>query len=478
MTDMTSDVELASLEGENSVYLLTITPPLIGDFPANATSAILTLSLAENAVNEGNPAVSVEIRVSTDFPDDDVDVPTELFSVSSPRDLRGITVTPTRIITCAYSLALNDPRRAYLRFFTHDGTEQTGESVSVSNPLFHRGGTFTDPARNVSKSGRIDYFNGDLLFSGQTPARQGFNDETGGSRWRYDKENGTITLVAQYLQSLGGIAHSLEGVLIAAGGRIFAYKDGEETEIFAPDGGNVFSTGLGIASPEFAYHDGLLLASQRILNGANSLRLYTLTAEAVTHISRLNVSNILDTEIADVAIYRDTLYFLSNAAVYTLDIKKYRPTAKNTKTTIYPVVANEGDTLDLLQFAPDAERVIPDVGFNKPSYLTINANSQLAIGTVSETHPVHLPLRAINRIDSQPFSFYLIIRHASAPVWRDVDSITMRANSTYDLHQIVNADSVAFTSGETQPTGSSIANGIFTIATTGGTAYFTATKGH
>ena len=55
----------------------------------------------------------------------------------------------------------------------------------------------------------------------------------------------------------------------------------------------------------------------------------------------------------------------------------------------------------------------------------------------------------------------------------------MKANSTYDLHQIVDADeSIALQSGETQPTGSSLsANGIFTIGTTAGTARFTATKG-
>ena len=36
---------------------------------------------------------------------------------------------------------------------------------------------------------------------------------------------------------------------------------------------------------------------------------------------------------------------------------------------------------------------------------------------------------------------------------------------------------ITLTTGETQPTGATLSDGIFTIDTTGGTAYFTATKG-
>ena len=39
-----------------------------------------------------------------------------------------------------------------------------------------------------------------------------------------------------------------------------------------------------------------------------------------------------------------------------------------------------------------------------------------------------------------------------------------------------NATAITFRSGQTQPTGSSISNGVFTIGTSGGTAYFTATN--
>ena len=91
-----------------------------------------------------------------------------------------------------------------------------------------------------------------------------------------------------------------------------------------------------------------------------------------------------------------------------------------------------------------------------------------------------MKLKAINRIDAtetESFGFYLIIRRATAPVWRDVSELTMRAGSSYDLFQLVDADSIAFRSGRPRPTGSSLANGVFTVGTVGGVSHFTARKG-
>ena len=140
--------------------------------------------------------------------------------------------------------------------------------------------------------------------------------------------------------------------------------------------------------------------------------------------------------------------------------------------------ATNGDTLPLSQYCPDGTEFTFSVGFDKPTFLSINSSNEIAIASnaVTETTPVLVRVTGINYIDSVDFSFYLIIVPASAPTWRDVESLSMKANTTYDLHQIVDADSIAFESGETQPTGSSMDDGVFSIATTAGTAYFRATK--
>ena len=132
---------------------------------------------------------------------------------------------------------------------------------------------------------------------------------------------------------------------------------------------------------------------------------------------------------------------VNNGNIYTLDIRKYRPVAKRTKTTIYPVFAEAGDTIDLTQFSPDAERFTFDVGFDKPPYLSINASNELGVGSGAET--AFVKLKAINRIDAtetDSFGFYLIIRRAETPVWRKVSALTMRAGSSYDLFQLVDAE--------------------------------------
>ena len=139
--------------------------------------------------------------------------------------------------------------------------------------------------------------------------------------------------------------------------------------------------------------------------------------------------------------------------------------------------------MDLTQFSPDAERFTFDVGFDKPPHLSINASNELGVGSGAET--AFVKLKAINRIDAtetESFGFYLIIRQAQVPVWRDVSELTMRAGSSYDLFQLVESGletppTIAFRSGRTQPTGSRVSNGVFTIGTVGGTAAFTARKG-
>ena len=187
--------------------------------------------------------------------------------------------------------------------------------------------------------------------------------------------------------------------------------------------------------------------------------------------------------IRDIALYRDTLYSAQDdgttGSVHTLDIRPYRPMSVNTKTTIYPVFANEGETIPLSQYCPDAHTIVFGTGFDKPTYLSINADNELEIASnaVTETQPVLVRLTGINYIDSIDFEFYLVIVQATNPTVRDVDDLAMFASTTFNLFDIVeNATAITLRSGQTQLTGSSISNGVFTIGTAGGTAYFTATN--
>ena len=422
---------LVSLTGANSVWQATIRPP--------ETAGTVTITVAADAFTEGNAETSQDIRVSTNFPDTDAETSATLFSynaIAGAGAVSGIAVTSTRIVLVRPNHSgfyQND----YIHFYTLSGVEQAAEEI--------------ERRINFSEYKRLDAINGDFFVGGRN---------------HYDKDFNFIESLP--VLTSNAVTHTRLGITEpTSGNQIRVLPYGETTvELFDIDAS--FTSRRAIAH----HSDFLYLRS----NVNSCLLLEIDTDDTINLLGELNIDL---TSILDLFIYRDTLYLLNSTSVNTLDIRPYRPLAKNTKTTIYPVFANEGDTIPLKQYCPDAKTITFGVGFDKPSYLSINADNELEIASnaVTETQPVLVRLTGINYIDSVDFQFYLIIVQAANPIVRDVDELTMRANSSFDLFQIVSgAESLTFRSGRTQPTGSSISNGVFTIGTASGTAYFTATN--
>ena len=92
----------------------------------------------------------------------------------------------------------------------------------------------------------------------------------------------------------------------------------------------------------------------------------------------------------------------------------------------------------LTQFSPDAERIVFDVGFDKPPHLSINTSNELVVGSGPT---VLVKLKAINQDRChRDGEFRVLSDYPSGdcvPVWRDVSELTMRAGSSYDLFQLV-----------------------------------------
>ena len=443
---LSAGTTLVSLEGRNSVWKAVVRPP--------QTAGTVTVTVAANAVAEGNAQTSKDIAVVTNYPDADAETPTLLFNHSTLNNANGLTVSPTRIISIR---SVSNTENVV--FFTHAGVQQTTE-------------TLTWRTRGIVR--RIEYFNDTLLIAGResyrVPGRFSLADLS------------EIERYAAIPWTSGFISHTRLGVIgIRTNTRVFyiqpygttARNDRIEHQLPAE---------FGYRS--IAHQDDLLYMADRGFS-TNIFALAEISdADGATYVSQLNI-NRPSGGMRDIAVYRDTMYLLgvNNGNIYTLDIRKYRPVAKRTKTTIYPVFAEAGDTIDLTQFSPDAERFTFDVGFKKPPHLSINASNELGVGSGAET--AFVKLKAINRIDAtetDSFGFYLIIRRATAPVWRKVSALTMRAGSSYDLFQLVESGletppTIAFRSGRPRPTGSSLANGVFTVGTVGGVSHFTARKG-
>ena len=454
------DALVVSLEGENSVHRAVIRPP--------ETAGVLTLTIAENAVTEGNPETTQTIRISTSFPDADAE---QFTQIASGILGSGIAHTQNRLVTLQVGSppALpNFTQTVILRFYNFDGTEQASEQLSH---------TF----RTLGNDWQIQQ--GGQLFIKENrfflPRSWVSASHLSSPSWVFDLSN---------FEQIGAVHNSISGGRLSGitpfgwviGSAIYPFSATDFSEGTLDSSRRIIVTdqdGNNIAG----FSNFIRGTNLTFLTGSRLIRLAEFSDDGTT----LKVIRELNIQTRTrFTIFGDTLYALYNNAIQTLDIRPYRPMARNTKTTIYPVFADEGDTIDLTQYAPDAHTIIFDEGFDKPDYLSIT-NNQLSIASnaVTETTPVFVRLRGINYIDSHPFSFYLIIRQNAAPVWRDVDELTMRAGSSYDLNALVEIGTglqtpptITFRSGRTQPTGSSISNGIFTVGTVGGTAEFTATN--
>ena len=455
---LSAGASLVALEGDGVTWQATIRPPV--------TSGIVTVTVVANAVNEGNAETSKDIQVTKFFPDVDAESPTLLFnhglSYSFYRGSgisgRGIACSGPHIIIGSGGARGGSVERNYIDFFTYNGTHQTAKTI-------------TSDASNQNRVAAIDFFNDTLLYQ---------HSRLGATGWgRFNLE--TLDYQREPTGSARNIAHTRLGVAVATIDSVVIQPYDFDAETITHDIDFPMRANIDAA----AHQNDLLYVFSSGSSYSDSFpgSRYNLAAitsdDAIELIASLNiVQSSSNSVFRDIAIFRDTLYLLDSAGVYTLDIRPYRPLAKNTKTTIYPIFAEAGDTIDLTQFSPDAERFTFDVGFDKPSYLSINASNELEIGSGAET--VFVKLKAINRIDAtetDSFGFYLIIRRAQSPVWRKVSELTMRAGSSYDLFQLVDADSIAFRSGRPRPTGSSLANGVFTVGTVGGVSHFTARKG-
>ena len=448
---LSTGYSLQSFEGEKSVHAITIRP--------SETAGTCTVTIAANAVTEGNAETSKDIRVSTSFPDADAEFPISLFT-HGLSSVGGIAVTPTRIL-------VSQTNSLSLQVYTHSGTHQTGETLTLSTS-----------GLGFNARTQLDTINGDILIYHFA------NGHSGNRVIRWGGDGTTLEQIERYeiITPGRGVAHTPLGII-----QIGSDTNGSNPRIRTQPYGTTDTTEYDLETEwldDFiAHQNNLIYAGNEFSEAFRNYSLWVaeITDADINFLKPLNVNIIF--AIADISIYRDTLYLIddgrSNDDVLTLDIRPYRPIAKNTKTTIYPVFANEGETIPLSQYCPDAKTITFATGFDKPSYLSINASNELEIASnaVTETQPVLVKLTGINYIDSVDFSFYLIIVQAENPAVRAVDELTMRANSSFDLHQIVSgATSITFRSGRTQPTGSSISNGVFAIGSASGTAYFTATN--
>ena len=294
---LSAGATLVSLEGRNSVWKAMVRPP--------QTAGTVTVTVAANAVAEGNAQTSKEIEVVTSYPDTDAETPTLLFNHSILTNASGLAVSPTRIIA-----SRGGDTTGNMAFFTHAGVHQTTEGLA---------------SRTTGIAERIEYFNDTLLIAGnqfyRAPGRFSLTDLSEIERYAIPSTSGFIV-------------HTRLGVIGIDNIRIFYIQPYGTT---ARDDRIEHQLPTEFGYRNIAHQDDLLYMVDRGFS-TNIFALAEINdTDGATYVSQLNI-NRPSGGMRDIAIYLDTLYMLgvNNGNIYTLDIKKYRPVAKRTKTTIYP----------------------------------------------------------------------------------------------------------------------------------------------
>ena len=266
---LSAGATLVSLEGKNSVWKGMVRPP--------QTAGTVTVTVAANAVAEGNAQTSKEIEVVTSYPDTDAETPTLLFNHSQLANASGLAVSPTRIIA-----SRGGDTTGNMAFFTHAGVHQTTEGLA---------------SRTTGIAERIEYFNDTLLIAGnqfyRAPGRFSLTDLSEIERYAIPATSGFIV-------------HTRLGVIGIDNIRIFYIQPYGTT---AQDDRVEHQLPTEFGYRNIAHQDDLLYMADRG-SGTNIFALAEINdADGATYVSQLNI-NRPSGGMRDIAIYRDTLYML------------------------------------------------------------------------------------------------------------------------------------------------------------------------
>ena len=129
---VSSGSSIVAFSGSNASYKATIRPP--------ETAGMVTVSIAANAVPEGNPAVSQDLSVlSTEFPRCRCRKRRPLLFTTSR-----VPFSLTELLSHSNRIFISSTRHQHavssadLYFASHDGTEQTSEQLTVEMILGFR----------------------------------------------------------------------------------------------------------------------------------------------------------------------------------------------------------------------------------------------------------------------------------------------------------------------------------------------------
>ena len=191
----------------------------------------------------------------------------------------------------------------------------------------------------------------------------------------------------------------------------------------------------------------------------------------------------MPSNIGDFDVYGDQLFFAAPLATpnfQSIALPKYRPPA--VRSHILPQLLTEGESLPLKYFVDGAEKILFESGYDVPSYLSIDSNQNLVVGTLptpldpplsgGKQIGILVKLRAYSLRGETPFQFYLVINRQQPPVWKPIETLPVVLGETVNLFEFIHppqpplsggSPTIGWKSGFTAPTGYTLTGGNLSI---------------
>ena len=172
-----------------------------------------------------------------------------------------------------------------------------------------------------------------------------------------------------------------------------------------------------------------------------------------------------------IGVWGGDLYrFTTDGNLYAIGTS--RLTKPTPRKHIHPIFIAPGEKFDLTTVLPNFEKgvgqVVFDLGFDKPEWLSIIEDRHIIIDAHHEGDDALIAkLLAINANGSAPLTFYLIVKQTLTPEWLRFQTLCVDASKPLNLlDYVLDAAQVLWKRGFTSPTGVTLEGSVITIADT------------
>ena len=438
-----------SLAGENSVYRVKIRPP-------DTDSGEITLTLAEDAVTDGNEAVSLTLAYTDSEKATEWDL---LFSTD-----------------VAYTALLESRpgKDGYLRLVSADGIGTFTNYDTPSSTDYTR----SEPVTELTYA--IPFGNGGYLNFPDNNIQ--LLDSAGHVVWTSERLQKDYSGTANDL-TLKSVALTSKGTLLLAimesGGThgILEYTLAEISEAIA-DGDTTLSTdrsSISFSNGEIEVENWT--GNLRIGSDLDTGKIYISDhGKVYTYDADRNIikGQVLTTASGETSVFLggwggDLYRFTTDGDLYRIGTE--RLSQPMPREVIHPLFIAPGEKFDLTTLLPNFEKgvgqVVFDVGFDKGAWFEIVDDRYIRVeNDYEDDAALILKLLAINANGFVPFSFYLIVKQTRTPEWLRFQTLSVDATKPLNLlDYVLDADRVLWKRGVTPPTGVTLDDSVITIAT-------------